>query len=103
MAAKRKKKHNKKPTIKELDTKAHELIDILNRNGAFVPDAPTMKDVRADDGNFHNSKQRKGRGTGNTKQNKRQMKKNHRLLLEMWIKTLQSAVDKECNKDNWIF
>ena len=94
MASKRKRKSPKKLTIKELDTKAHELIEIINRNGVFVPDAPTMNDVNADDRNFHNSKQRKGRGTGNTKQNKKQMKKNQRLLLELWIKTLQSVVDE---------
>lgn len=94
MAAKRGKKPNKKLSIKQLDAKAHELIASLNRHGVFVPNAPTMKEVAAEDGNFHNSKQRKGRGTGNTKQNKRQMKKNHRLLLELWVKQLQEAVNE---------
>ena len=95
MATKRKRKQKvKKSTVKELDAKVQELIDILRRNGKFIPDAPSMKDLdKADGCNFHNSNKRKGHGTGNTKQNKRQMKKNHRLLLIAWITLLQNAFD----------
>ena len=80
-----------------MEAKVQELIEILKRNDKFVPIAPTMKDVGNDsmnNANFQNSKQRKGHGTGNSKQNKKQIKKNHRLLLNLWIIKLEEAIEQ---------
>ena len=95
MATTRKKrKKRKKLSIKQLDAKAQELIQILHKNAKYVPDAPTMSDVKNDKSNFNNTNYRKGHGTGNTKQNKKQMKRNHELLLNLWIQQLQDAVNQ---------
>ncbi len=93
---KRKGKHSKskkrKPNVKNLSEKAQELVKLLEAHGAYVPEAPTLNDCKEKKTGY--DLQKKGNGTGNTKNDKKVMKRFHHKILTVWIESLEKEVDK---------
>lgn len=87
--------------LKQLDLYCKELISILELNSKYVPNAPTLSDVNRvknksinGDNNNRYCMQKQGNGSGNTKNDKKRMKKQHSQLLKMWINVLEKEVLK---------